>query len=430
MADQKTSTARSAAFGLFKDKEMDWAFRRTLEFMIEKAAEIGECLYVARRIDETDGESWIHEWDRLADRVQALGYESQDAGHLISARECYMRASNYYRTAEYGTSPTHPQFQEIWEKSVDCFRKGAVLFSPPVQCIEVHFEDMSLPGYFWRPKEDGRTRPTLIAAGGNDSCLEEVVWWVGMAAVRRGYNFFTFDHPGHRGAVHRYNNCIKRPDYENPYRAAIDFLETLPGVDERLAMTGYSFGGYVTCRVAAYEQRLQAIAPNSPVINLFEASMAFGGDFSRMLKLIELMPVSLLKWLSDLQLRKRPVLQAFKQYTDWTSGFYPTELNPAEKLEAYLNFLKPFTVKERLDHIHCATIALVSVGDGEVLIKQAKELVEKIPSPQKRLHLFTMETDGSDDHCQLDNRSRGAQVMFDFFDDVFNYEFESTITPQ
>jgi hypothetical protein len=56
-----------------------------------------------------------------------------------------------------------------------------------------------------------------------------------------------------------------------------------------------------------------------------------------------------------------------------------------------------------------------------VLINQAKELVEKIASKQKRVHLFTMDTDGSDDHCQLDNRSRGAQVMFDFFDEVFNY---------
>ncbi|MEJ2708633.1 MAG: hypothetical protein P8074_13530 [Anaerolineales bacterium] len=44
MANQRTATARSAAFGLFKDKEMDLAFRRTLEFMIEKAAEIGEWL--------------------------------------------------------------------------------------------------------------------------------------------------------------------------------------------------------------------------------------------------------------------------------------------------------------------------------------------------------------------------------------------------
>jgi hypothetical protein len=36
-----------------------WAFRQMLEFMNETAAEIGEYLYVARRIDERDDESWI-----------------------------------------------------------------------------------------------------------------------------------------------------------------------------------------------------------------------------------------------------------------------------------------------------------------------------------------------------------------------------------
>ena len=378
MAQKRTATARSEAFGLFKDKEMDWVFRRTLDFMIEKTAEIGECLYAARKIDETDGESWINESSVLADRVETLGDESLGSGHIVSARECYMRASNYYRKAEFGISPTHPQFHKIWKKSVDSFRKGALLFQPPIKFLNIQFEDKTLPGYFWRPQEDEQTRPTLIAAGGNDSSLEEVVWWIGMAAVRRGYNFFTFDHPRHHGAVHHYNDCIKRPDYEKPYQAAIDMLETLSGVDERLTMTGYSFGGYVTCRVAAYEKRLQAIAPNSPVIDLFEESMAFGGDLSKMLKLINAIPVSLLKVLADLQMRKHPVLLAFKQYTDWTSGFYPTELTPAEKLKAYLNFLRPFTMKERLDQISCATIALVSTGDEEVLINQAKELVEKI----------------------------------------------------
>ena len=270
MAKNQKATARSAAFGIFKDFETDWVFRRTLEYMNEKAAEIGECLFVARTIDESDSESWHTEWAALADRVRVFADQSLEAGHTISAREGYMRASNYYRTAEYGISPTHPRFQLLWEKSVACFQKGAALFTPPVQFVKVHFEDKSLPGYFWRPREDNQTRPTLIAAGGNDSALEEIFWIVGLAAVRRGYNFFTFEHPGHRGAMHLYNDCIKRPDYEVPYKAAIDLVETLPGVDERLAMTGYSFGGYVASRVAAYDKRLQAVIPNSPILDLYE----------------------------------------------------------------------------------------------------------------------------------------------------------------
>ncbi len=221
---------RSPAFGLLKDKESDWFLRRTLEFMNEKAAEIGECLFVARNIKETDGESWIKEWSQLALKVEKQGDESLAKIHKISARESYLRASNYYRAAEYGAPPSHPRFDEIWRKSVECMHKACLLFDPPIQTIEFDFDGKKLPGYYWRPQGADDTHPTLIVAGGNDSSLEELVYWVGMAAVRRGYNFFAFDHPGHRGAVHLYPDCVKRPDYEVPYKVAIDYLETLPAL--------------------------------------------------------------------------------------------------------------------------------------------------------------------------------------------------------
>lgn len=425
MAKKKMITAaRSEAFGLFKDSETDWAFRRTLEFMGEKAAEIGECLYVARRIDETNGESWINEWTDLAARVEALGDHSLVRGHTVSARECFMRASNYYRTAEYGTSPSHPRFDDIWARSVESFCKGARLFSPPIQFVDVHFEDKVLPGYFWRPKDDHQTCPTLIAAGGNDSSLEELVWWVGMAAVRRGYNFFAFDHPGHRGAVHRYNDCIKRPDYELPYKVAIDLLETLPGVDERLAMTGYSFGGYVACRVAVHEKRLKAVAPNSPIIDSWDATVAFMGGLLDTLQKLPPFVINVINIFYQRKMRKTPVLLAFKQYTDWAAGMYPTEMKPLEKIDTAIRFLEPFTVKDRLGDITAPALALVSDADGEVLIRQAEQFIAGVSSPIKMMHRFTLSEDGSDDHCQLDNRSRGAQVMFDFFDEVFDYHYD------
>lgn len=423
MAEKHKQTARSAAFGLFKDAETDWVFRRTLEYINERAAEIGECLYVARRIKESDCDSWRIEWTALAERVKAFGDESLASGQIASARECYMRASNYFRSAEYGTSPVHPMFHELWRKSVECFHKGAMLFSPPIDSVNVHFEDKILPGYFWRPQEDGQPRPTLIAAGGNDSSLEEIFWIVGSAAVRRGYNFFTFEHPGHRGALHLYSNCIKRPDYEVPYRAAIDLLETLHGVDERLALTGYSFGGYVACRVAGYDKRIQAVVPNSPIISAYEVSAAFW-DVEKMYRLLKLAP-SLIKALYDSSMNKHPLRLALKLYTDWTAGMFPCDLGPAEKFMAGMDFIRPFTIRDRLDQFTCPTLALVSLGDGEVLLSQAKEMIERIPSKNKHIHFFTLENDGTDDHCQLDNTSRGAQVMFDWLDGVFDYHYES-----
>jgi esterase/lipase len=421
MSNLKLGIARSPySFGIFKDSETDWFFKRTLEHMIEKAAEIGECLYVARRIDETDGESWIREWSDMAERVAKAGEDSLTKGHTVSAREAFARASNYYRAAEYGTPPSHPRFYELWEKSRNCFHKACPLYTPPIQIVGVPFEGNLLPGYYWRPDHADVKRPTLITVGGNDSSGEEVVFAGGPATVRRGYNFFTFEFPGHRGAVHLYPDCVKRPDYEVPFKAAIDYVETLPGVDKRIALTGLSFGGYVSARVAVYEPRVKAVIPNSPLIDGYRVSQAAWRP------LLKRIPRFLLKRLLEWRLRKKPLLKAFFEYSLWSSGYgmsLDDWLNP-EIQEKIAEVQKQYTIVNDLDKITCPALAMVSIDEGEELVRQAKEFYEGISSEIKKLHIFTLDTDGSNDHCQLDNRSRGNQVLFDWLDDIFDYTYE------
>jgi pimeloyl-ACP methyl ester carboxylesterase len=407
--------------GVFKDKEMDWVFKRTLEFMNEKAAEIAECLYAARRIEEEDGESWIREWSSLAAMVDQLGDESLSKGHKVSARESFMRASNYYRTAEYGASPNHPRFDELWEKSVNSFHKACPLFNPSIEILSVSFENKELPAYFWRPDNTDKKRPTLMVAGGNDSSLEELVFFSGRAAVRRGYNFFTFDHPGHRGAVHKYSDCVKRHDYEVPYKDALDLLEKLPGVNERIALTGYSFGGYIAVRVATHEKRIKAIVPNPPQIDSGASESFWGGFASKV-------PTWLINWAINRKLGKKPISKSMLDYTMWSLGYGQMPLGELLKDEKFLeqarSMKKDWDIKDDLYKITCPTLALVGGGEGEVFEQQATEFLSRISSTEKKLHIFTLESDGSNDHCQLDNRSRGNQVMFDWLDGIFNYRYD------
>lgn len=404
---------------VFKDKEMDWVFKRTLEFMNENAAEIAECLYAAKRINEEDGETWIEEWSALAARVEASGDESLSKGHIISAREAFMRASNYYRTAEYGTPPTHSRFHKLWERSVDSFHKACPLFSPPIEIHSVSFEGKHLPAYFWRPEESEGTQPTLIVAGGNDSSLEELVFWAGNAAVRRGYNFFAFDHPGHRGAVHLYGDCVKRHDYELPYRDAIDFLNTLPGTDERIAITGYSFGGYIASRVAIHDERIKALIPNPPQIDSGASNEFWGG-------MVNKIPTFILNWALKRKLGRKPITKAMIEYTLWALGFKHESLveliQDEEAIKQAKAMKADWNIRNELHKITCPALALVGGGEGEVFEQQAKDFLSLISSTEKKLHVFTLERDGSNDHCQLDNRSRGNQVMFDWLDNVFPRE--------
>jgi len=65
-------------------------------------ADFGEVTTTAERIgDSTSADDWHREWVATADRVAGIGDESAAAGHAVSAREAYLRASTYYRTSYF-----------------------------------------------------------------------------------------------------------------------------------------------------------------------------------------------------------------------------------------------------------------------------------------------------------------------------------------
>lgn len=398
-------------FGLFKDHEADWAVKRTLEYMGEQAAEIGEVLSVVKRIDPHDAESWTTEWARLAERLKRDAESALSAGRSVSARELYLRACNMFRTAEYGTTPSHPMFHHLWRKSVDAFQEACALYEPVVEPVVVPFEGRELPGYFWRAAPDGETRPTLFAAGGNDSSIEEVFFLIGPAAFRRGYNFFTFDFPGHRGAVHLYDDMVRRPDFETPFSAAFDALEQLPGVDERIALTGFSGGGGFVIRVALHEHRIAALIPNSPLIDMVEAGM-------KMWRSLLKMPGKLLDTMMARRMAKSPVRKAFYEYSRWVMPYRDMPLK--EYAQRVLEEMSvDYNYRDQLSTITCPTLALVSENEGTILVEQAKEYQRKVSSAVNDLRILTLERDGTDDHIQLDNRSRGSQLTFDWLDGLW-----------
>jgi hypothetical protein len=62
-------------------------------------ADLTECWAAARNIRETDTKGWFAAWMALAGRIQADAELSLQRGHRVSARDGFLRASNYYRNA-------------------------------------------------------------------------------------------------------------------------------------------------------------------------------------------------------------------------------------------------------------------------------------------------------------------------------------------
>jgi hypothetical protein len=80
----------------FKDDSFAFEFVRNLGFMYYGGSDLGEMIATAGPIQEGDFESWFTEWDKLAHRLLSRADASSSAGHLESAREAYLRASQAF----------------------------------------------------------------------------------------------------------------------------------------------------------------------------------------------------------------------------------------------------------------------------------------------------------------------------------------------
>ncbi|MER0446538.1 alpha/beta fold hydrolase [Streptomyces sp. Edi4] len=247
---------------------------RSMSHIAYGGADFGEVVSTGERITEGDYDSWYTEWAATADRVSAEAEKALAAGHEISARDGFLRASNYYRSAEFFLhgNPCDPRHDDAYDRSAACYRAAAALFTPVIEPISIPYEGTTLPGYLYRVDDSGTPRPTLIMHNGFDGTAEELHFFGAMAGVERGYTVLVFDGPGMPGPRH-HEGLVFRPDWENVITPVVDFAETLPEVDNsRIALLGISMGGVLAPRAAAFEHRLAALVAVDGLYDLGETS--------------------------------------------------------------------------------------------------------------------------------------------------------------
>jgi dienelactone hydrolase len=93
---------------------------------------------------------------------------------------------------------------------------------------------------------------------GNDAQNIDLYVFGGAAALERGYNALIFEGPG-QGSVFFLRGTPFRPDWEKVITPVVNFLGRRPDVDPgRIAVIGWSQGGELVARAAAFERRLAA----------------------------------------------------------------------------------------------------------------------------------------------------------------------------
>ncbi|HYO03888.1 MAG TPA: hypothetical protein VET27_19285, partial [Mycobacterium sp.] len=84
-----------------QDEAFAFEALRAAGFAGDGGADIGEVLATTARIPDGHEDAWTAAWRTTAVRIARRGEESLLVGDRVSAREAFLRASNYYRCAEF-----------------------------------------------------------------------------------------------------------------------------------------------------------------------------------------------------------------------------------------------------------------------------------------------------------------------------------------
>ena len=349
------------------------------------AVALGEIDEVCERLRGRQHEphAWWEEWDSMGGRLEQEADAAETAGRRMTAGNLYLRAGMYYFTAERFIVPG-PEKREMGRKAIECQTRGIFRRHPNVEKVEVPYEGASLPALFMKAPGVAGLAPTMVAFDGLDNCKEMSVLFNGLEFAARGWHTLAIDGPG-QGESLRLRDIRTRHDYEVAGTAAYDYVAARPEVNPRkVAVMGYSFGGYYAPRIVAFEKR-------------YCACVAFGA-----------MHWNMEEWVDAIrQAVKSNAKQSAQSHfqVPWAFG--------AENLDQAVEMAKRFNLAGVAGRIECPVLVVHGENDRIVPLDSARKLYDAVGSKNKTLKVFTA-AEGGAEHCQVDNRQVGVDYVADW----------------
>jgi hypothetical protein len=223
------------------------------------AADLGEVLATAARVQDGDPDSWLREWTATGGAAWAA------ANRRPSARR-YLHAATYYAAPLALIADTDGSVSEaaLWRRQRTCWERAVELLGG--SRVRIPYEQTALPGYFFRA---GRgPRPLVVIDHGGREATSQAWAQAGARAHARGYHWMTFDGPGRQAALVEQGLHL-RPDWEAVLTPVADAMLARADVDPtRMAVIGLEHASYGVVRALAFEHRFAAAVADPGVLDV------------------------------------------------------------------------------------------------------------------------------------------------------------------
>ncbi len=335
-------------------------------------ADFGEIHRIAKGLKSRDFEGWHNRWRNMAEYVEGIASKAEQENHKVTARKSYLRAFTYYRMSQLWLKEQYISL-EMYDRMIHCFSKWATLSNPKVEKIEVPFEGITLSGWMLPPKaKSDEKSPVLFYCSPEAGACEGTIFTGPLEASERGLASVIVDCPG-QGSTLRYKKVLGRPDYEKPFSAIVDYLETRSDLDaKRLGVFGSDMGAYFAVRAAAFDNRVKALGNITACYDVYQDIYAPGKE------------------------THREGLHAF--------------LGTSDPIEAK-NRLAPYTLKGIAERITCPSFVMHAEETVVYPVEPAYRLYREAKGP-KELHIV------KSGHTIMDRRMESISFAMDWIADI------------
>jgi pimeloyl-ACP methyl ester carboxylesterase len=390
--------------GMTADPILDQVLLFYLSQAWQGMTDVGEVLQTTRRVRADDEASWSREWRQTADRVRGIAEASERRGHALTAGQAFLRAASYYRASLHRhPDPLAPEVKEMTGLEIACYTRAIRLLSFPAEPVKIPYEDTTLPGYLFRSPKAGAKAPVLIVHQGRDAWAEDCTY-VAREAVARGWHCLLVDGPG-MGKTIRLQGLPFRPDWEKVITPVVDYVVRQPGVDpSRIALIGFSMGGALAPRAAAFEKRIKLLVADPGVYDWSRTYTDFLSAFNpELAQLPEKDPEAFNQVIAQVS-AQNPLIRWGMTDSMWRHG--------ASTPSRLMSEIRKYGAQGVAGKITAKTLVI----DGEAEeFGQAKDLFEALRCPKDYM-LFTA-AEAAELHVQTGSLAVQTQRVFEWLED-------------